>query len=151
MIFANDAIGSGECMIKSQPQKAAAEWWEQHRPILVLALSMWVAATVAASILPGAAITAVPARSDKAGHAVLYGILAVLLRLVSATRPARHAVMAACGFGTFLEVLQFRVPGRTADLMDVFWNCVGSLIGAAVAGWMMSPRRTPLRPPQLTR
>lgn len=127
-------------MIEGRVHPGVAGWWEQYHVFLVLALAMWVAATVAVSVLPGAAITAVPARSDKAGHAVLYGVLTLLLRLVSSRGPVSQAVYVACGLGALLELVQLRVPGRSSDLMDVLWNCAGSVLGAAVAAWIMSPR-----------
>lgn len=127
-------------MIESRPHGGVAGWWEQYRPFLVLALAIWVGAIVAASVLPGAALTAVPGQSDKAGHAVLYGVLTLLLRLVLSRRPLSQMFCAACGLGALLELVQLRVPGRSSDLMDVLWNCVGSVLGAAVAAWMMSPR-----------
>ena len=127
-------------MMEARPYPGVAGWWEQHRLFLVLALAMWVAATIAVSVLPGAAITAVPPRSDKAGHAVLYGVLTLLLRLVLSRGPVSQAVCVACGLGALLELVQLRVPGRSSDVIDILWNCAGSVLGAAIAAWIMSPR-----------
>ncbi len=127
-------------MIESRPHGGVAGWCEQYRLFLVLALALWVGATVAASVLPGAAITAVPGKSDKAGHAVLYGVLTLLLRLVLSRWPVSQVFCVACGLGALLELVQLRIPGRSSDLMDVLWNCMGSVLGAAVAAWIMSPR-----------
>ena len=81
--------------------------------------------------------------SDKTGHLVAYGGLAVLsLRAVAGGLPNRVTVRIALlalaiagGYGIFDEVHQMLVPGRSADVADWFADMTGAVMGVGVC-WL---------------
>jgi VanZ family protein len=67
---------------------------------------------------------------DKAGHFLVYGLLATLLcRLGTGWRAAGWALLAASAYGVSDELHQLFVPGRSCSLAD--W--IADTVGAAVA------------------
>jgi VanZ family protein len=81
--------------------------------------------------------------SDKTGHFVAYGGLALLsVRAVAGGLPSqvtwRIALLAlaiAGGYGVFDEVHQLFVPGRSGDIADWFADVTGAVIGIG-ACWL---------------
>ena len=72
--------------------------------------------------------------SDKLGHFAAYGLLMfwfTRLYVRSATRAAYAALFEAMGIG--LEFLQAQVGYRTYDVVDMFANTLGVLLGWAAA------------------
>lgn len=122
-------------------------WWNKFHRLLTVAFVGCLVAVITLSVLPGTAVAALPATSDKLGHTLVYALLALLLRLVASRRPASRAVLLCSVIGAILELVQLRVPGRTADLGDVLWNAAGAALGAATAEWIMSSHagRRPIR------
>lgn len=80
--------------------------------------------------------------SDKSLHLSAYFVLGVLtLRAVLGGLPARVtrrgaalALLIAIGYGAFDELHQSFVPGRTADVVDLFADSVG-VAAAVVVCW----------------
>ncbi len=81
--------------------------------------------------------------SDKTGHFVAYGGLALLsLRAVAGGLPSRVtwrvawlALAIAGGYGMFDEIHQTFVPGRSGDVADWFADMTGAAIGIG-ACWL---------------
>ncbi len=79
-----------------------------------------------------------PGPLQKFMHVAAYAALAMLwmwtLESVD-SRIVRIAVtiIATIGFGTVLEWLQIRVPGRFGTIFDVALNALGALVGLALA------------------
>ena len=81
--------------------------------------------------------------SDKTGHFVAYGGLALLsVRAVAGGLPRRVtwsiallALAIAGGYGMFDELHQMLVPGRSADIADWFADMTGAVIGIG-ACWL---------------
>jgi VanZ family protein len=86
--------------------------------------------------------------SDKSGHFIGYALLAVLLlrafargRLHDVTWPrVALAIVLATVYGVSDEFHQLFVPGRSADRYDVFADCAGATLGAAL-GWLAGAAR----------
>jgi VanZ family protein len=83
--------------------------------------------------------------SDKAAHLVSYAGLAVIVTRafiggLPAPVPLRHAFLAllvTVAYGVSDEIHQSFVPTRSADLLDVYADCGGALIGV-VCCWAWS-------------
>lgn len=98
--------------------------------------------------------------TDKHGHAVLYGVLALACvhGLVAGRwrslrgRTVLAAVALAVAYGFSDEWHQSFVPGRTADLADVLADATGAVVASCLAwGWaILLRRRGPGRPAQGT-
>ncbi len=103
------------------------------------AVVAYAAAIFVASSLPAPApeIGQVPV-SDKALHALEYGLLAVLLAMALATtrdprirsQPALLAFIIAAVYGASDELHQPLVPSRVGDLIDLAWDVAGAAIAA---------------------
>ncbi|HEY5538183.1 MAG TPA: VanZ family protein [Thermoplasmata archaeon] len=109
------------------------------------AVALWVAAIayaaaifVASSIpAPAPEVSQVPV-SDKALHALEYGLFALLLAMAIATvRDSRiHSYAAVLAFivaalyGVSDELHQTFVPSRVGDLIDLAWDVAGAAIAA---------------------
>jgi hypothetical protein len=66
---------------------------------------------------------------DKVAHALLFGVLAALLRLAGAS--TRTAFAAAVAWGAIDELHQAFVPARTPDLADLAADAVGAALALA--------------------
>jgi VanZ family protein len=83
---------------------------------------------------------------DKLVHFAQYLVLAFLafFALVRGTRRDRTwqlqvTIASVVAYGVLLELLQLAVPERTASLLDVTANTVGSVAGALVARRLLEP------------
>ncbi len=101
-------------------------------------LIFWLSSTPDA----GGVFGFLPSGSDKALHGGAFMILAGLLTLATG-RPLLSAAL-ALGYGVSDEVHQLFVPGRTADIADLFADAVGAAIGAWLVGYLVRRR---FRPP----
>ena len=80
--------------------------------------------------------------SDKIGHLVAYGALAVLALLSYRRRTARWPTFwALIALGTLLELAQLWVPGRSSELLDLAMNYLGVIAG--VIGMRLAVRALP--------
>jgi VanZ family protein len=78
---------------------------------------------------------------DKVAHALLFGVLAALLRYAGASAPA--AVLTAVAWGVIDEVHQAFVPGRSPELADLAADAVGATLSVLVVRSVASRRRRP--------
>ena len=126
------------------------------------ALVLWgPVALYALAIFVESSISRVPAFpsgfTDKDGHALLYGGLAVLvLRAASGARwdgvtlrAAAAAVAFASVYGITDEFHQWFVPGRTADVYDWVADSTGAAIAVAVV-WLIARVVGKRMEPQIT-
>jgi VanZ family protein len=80
--------------------------------------------------------------TDKAAHAVTYGILAwLVLRAVRQHRPVSVKLLAACAalataYGVTDEFHQMFVPGRNASLADLAADALGAGVAMVLAAWL---------------
>jgi len=96
------------------------------------------------SLLPGQNLPRL-LLSDKISHLIAYTEITALGLLVFPGRRQTAAVIAAViALGGVLEVAQHFVPNRSTDLLDFAVNCVGVLLGVAVARLVM--RLRPAKP-----
>ncbi len=78
--------------------------------------------------------------SDRSGHTLAYLLLAVLVvRAIAGGLPARVgrrtatlSLVVTVGYGLTDEIHQMFVPGRFAELGDVYANTVGAVLGVAL-------------------
>ncbi len=78
---------------------------------------------------------------DKVAHALLFGVLAALLRYAGAS--GRTAFVAAVAWGGVDEAHQAFVPGRTPDLADLAADAVGAALAvAAVRSFALRGKRS---------
>lgn len=82
----------------------------------------WMAVVLVVSLLP----PPMGGRSGPAGHLLGYGILAVLLRR---WRNTATAAVLAWGYGATIEAVQWLVPYRSAELVDLGLNAAGVAAG----------------------
>jgi VanZ family protein len=105
-------------------------------PVLVYMSAIFHVSSLSEVAIPGGV-------SDRSGHTVAYLLLAILVvRAVAGGLPARVgrrtatlALLITVGYGLSDEIHQMFVPGRYAELMDVFANTVGSVLGVALC-WL---------------
>lgn len=78
---------------------------------------------------------------DKANHALAFLVLAVLAELALWPRPARHWLSAAglLAYGALIEVVQSRLPARSAEWSDLAADAVGITIGLLLAAPLLRP------------
>jgi VanZ family protein len=101
----------------------------------------WAAIIFALSSIPGKSMPDVPGLSyDKLLHGLVYSVLggAFCLALrhgtsMTTSRVVATAALFAVAYGVTDEVHQLFVPGRHADVFDVFADGVGGLLGATFA------------------
>ncbi len=86
---------------------------------------------------------------DKAVHALIFGVLAALLRAPSRLPRGRAEVVAvalAATWGVVDELHQSTVPGRQADPWDALADLTGALLAACALGlWLQRRPRGPGR------
>ena len=79
---------------------------------------------------------------DKAGHFVVFLVLA-LLAIAPARRRARHPLIAAALgcvlYGVLLETLQAAIGTRTAEVADLVANGLGSSVGVLLPALWRRP------------
>ena len=105
-------------------------------PLLLLTLGLMTLIAVL-SLIPGSSqpVRSCPLALQKAGHVVLYGVLAALWMglLAGAGAPVPGAAAAAwllaSGFGGLMELGQRRCPGRVGSWADVARNTAGAALG----------------------
>jgi len=100
-----------------------------------------MAAIFIGSSLPGAKIPPSVSAFSQLLHALEYAVLAFLI-LPYATRwrrPIAYAVLIAAAYGVSDELHQLFVPGRFCDIVDVGFDCLGSMIGAFVSRRLVGP------------
>jgi VanZ family protein len=124
----------------SQPSDARRAWraW--------LLAAVWAALIIALSSIPAKAM---PESSlwdfDKLAHAGVYAVLgALVLRAWWLTRLRAPGIVAvafamAGGFGVVDELYQRTTPGRHSSIGDVIADCIGALVGSALA-WVILRR-----------
>jgi VanZ family protein len=66
-------------------------------------------------------------------HVVAYFVLALGFSFSSAEPRIGRIIAAVAAYGALLELLQFLVPGRTPEMIDLVANSVGAILGAAVS------------------
>jgi VanZ family protein len=101
----------------------------------------WAAVIFILSSIPGPAFPALPvANFDKFAHASVYCVLGFLCFLAIPKSPARKSSTYVLVAGVLVtlygfsdEFHQLFVPGRSADLRDVFADCIGGFSGAFLA------------------
>ena len=91
------------------------------------------------SVIPLEIPTVMDRPCDKILHAVAYFFLAVLVCSAFAASGKKSLFLPAWGYATFygivMEILQYGIPYRSADLYDVLYNSGGAASGAIVA-WL---------------
>lgn len=108
--------------------------WRGLRVALLLLGGYWLL-LFAATHLPVPKVPRFP-HMDKVAHTVLFGGLSFLLCWAIPTRferrlwNVRWAVLLAITYGAFDEISQAPV-GRTPDIWDWVFDCIGALLGAA--------------------
>lgn len=102
---------------------------------LLAAAIVWVSLTPAAPEVDFQA-------GDKLGHLLGYGVLMFWFAQLYAARPARLAYAALFVLmGVTLEFIQGQLGYRTYDLIDMFANAAGVLLGWAAA--LVLPKALP--------
>ncbi len=97
----------------------------------------WIAAigiALLATLLPMAEQTPRLAHADKVfhcGYFLLLGILAVLSQ--RQPRAARYAALGMIGLGVLIELIQWFLPWRSFEWLDMLADSVGVALGYAVA------------------
>lgn len=99
---------------------------------------------IAALFIGGAqpvAVNLVPAPWDKLAHLALFATVAWCAVLALAAR-SRYALgwggLLAIVLGALDEWHQLFLPGRSADLSDLLADAFGTLLGVAVAAWVLA-------------
>lgn len=109
-----------------------------------LVLMGWIYWASSQSTLPRPFVPVVEWMGDKAAHASVYGLLALLyilglhvsFPLTSTTRKALGAAFLATLYGGADEWHQRYVPGRSADWQDWAADAVGAVCAAVMVYWL---------------
>lgn len=104
-----------------------------HLPVIIYAVGIFVVSSIT---VPADSVPIFP-HSDKIFHALIYSLLSFLiLRALYVSKPNRPALFlkitsftAAFSYGIMIEVYQYFLPARTMEIMDVFSNGLGALVG----------------------
>jgi VanZ family protein len=105
-----------------------------------LPVVLWAGVIFALSSIPGTQLPAIDLpQSDKAAHAMLYGVLGGLtLRALDRSRASGRArshllfaILIATFYGITDEIHQRWTPQRSADWRDVVADACGATLGAA--------------------
>ncbi|MDZ7707137.1 MAG: VanZ family protein [Trueperaceae bacterium] len=88
---------------------------------------------------PGSGLLDLP-QLDKVGHAGLFFVQTVLLRLAGLR--VVPALLVAAGLGVADELHQGAVPGRTPQLADFAADLAGAVLGASAVRWLAPGRRS---------
>jgi len=70
---------------------------------------------------------------DKLNHALAFCALAIAARLSFPHATPRGLSLALLGYGVFIELVQARIPGRSADALDLLGDAVGIIAGLLLA------------------
>ncbi len=100
------------------------------RTLLTLGLILAGAVIAVAALYPRLQLPGVRDGFDLVFHAAAYGTLVILGGML-ARRPRRVAV-AVLVYSTLLEGIQYFVPGRQVDPLDLAANAAGILTGLAI-------------------
>jgi VanZ family protein len=109
---------------------------------------------VLATLVAALPLTSAPPRHlslgwDKLNHLAAFAALAICA--VHGWREARNArramLLALLAFGGIIELLQRRVPGRSAEWADLLADAIGIGVGALLAAWWLRHRRTTTQSP----
>lgn len=105
---------------------------------LLFATSAWFALT------PGDSGDG-PLGWDKANHGVAFGLLAVSLRWAWPLQRAWTAAAWLLAWGSFIELAQTQIPGRTGSFADLAADALGIAGGLVLAKFLQHrrPRLTP--------
>jgi VanZ family protein len=108
-----------------------------------LPVVLWAGVIFALSAIPGTRLPSLDfPQSDKAVHALLYGVLGALIRrALGRTRSAgtaranlAAAVLIATAYGITDEIHQLWTPHRSADWRDVVADAGGAALGVGMPG-----------------
>ena len=109
------------------PFRTAAQWAYVAGMVLVTILSLWPKPDFGVDV----------PNSDKVAHLVAYGMIGCAGALGQATVRGQAIVIGlAIWLGITLELAQFYVPGRAANVLDGVLNIVGAFLGLALARWL---------------
>ncbi len=113
-----------------------------RRLSLLLAFA-WMALLFYLSHQPGLDTPMLFSGQDKVLHAVVYGLLGLLL-LAAQPRQAQGYSWRQVGISTLIaslyglsdEIHQYFVPGRSSEVLDWVADSLGALIGALLLAWL---------------
>lgn len=98
---------------------------------------LWIAAIVtvaAVTLLPMPNMSELPQQSDKVAHFACYAILGCLAVLAQKSRRWQVlAVLAMVVMGVAIECIQYFLPWRSFEAMDMLANTVGVASGVIVS------------------
>jgi len=89
---------------------------------------MAVIVSYIAAVLPQDLAPSISTLSDKAHHVLAFVVLGVLLRLAYPIK-YWYGLLILVGYGTFIEVSQYFLPDRMAEMKDILADLIGSFIG----------------------
>ena len=76
---------------------------------------------------------------DKFGHAIVYGVLAVLIYRglaesnMGITKKNALSILLSTAYGILMEILQYSFfPGRYFEVLDIIANIIGSILGVTI-------------------
>jgi VanZ family protein len=90
-----------------------------------------MAAVLYLTLTPGSGSSI--AHADKAGHFIVFVALMFWFGGIFRLRSAPWAALALLAFGILIELLQSRLSYRSAEIADALSDCVGILVGWALA------------------
>jgi VanZ family protein len=111
---------------------------KQCRPLLAWGPSLlWAVTIIVVSVLPvGITPPLNIAHFDKVCHFFEFSVLAFLLvwgmsrsGMPFGMKNGVFALILSSGYGIVIEILQYFVPGRQADIMDAAGNLAGAVFG----------------------
>lgn len=70
---------------------------------------------------------------DKANHALAFAVLAVVAQRGFPGAGVLRLLAWGVAYGAFIEIVQSRIPGRSAEWADVVADTAGVLVGLALA------------------
>jgi VanZ family protein len=105
-------------------------------PVVLYMVSIFIASAQPDIAIPGGL-------SDKSSHSIAYTLLGILIaRALAGGLPARITIRIAALtvllttlYGASDEFHQMFVPGRTADVNDVYADAIGGMLGATLC-WL---------------
>ena len=104
-----------------------------YKPIFFkVSAIVWALVIFVLTVIPIDAAPKTFQGSDKLAHLIIFSVLSFLVSGSIQKKSRNYLLVAALlsvTFGTCTELLQNVVPGRKADIYDLIFNVIGSLIG----------------------
>lgn len=69
---------------------------------------------------------------DKAAHLIAYMLLVIIIKVVHIRFNYLSCVVICCSYSFIIECIQYFIPNRQFDILDMLANILGTLLGVII-------------------